>query len=44
MLALNWRAMILPMTVANKPGHRGDHDISVKTVARGMPDVWLNLW
>jgi hypothetical protein len=26
------------------PVHRGDHDISVKTVARGMPDCRLNLW
>ena len=24
------------MTVANKPGHRGEHDISRKTIARGM--------
>jgi hypothetical protein len=27
-----------------KPVHRGDHDINVKTVARGMPDDRLNLW
>jgi hypothetical protein len=26
-----------PATVANKPGHRGEHDISRKTIARGMP-------
>ena len=25
------------MTVANKPGHRGERDISRKTIARGMP-------
>jgi hypothetical protein len=25
-------------------GHRGERAISVKTVARGMPDVRLNLW
>jgi hypothetical protein len=24
-------------TVANKPGHRGERDISRKTIARGMP-------
>ena len=24
-------------TVARKPGHRGEHDIGVKTIARGMP-------
>src|ERR1700687_5240106 len=25
------------MTVANKPGHRGEHEVSRKTIARGMP-------
>src|SRR4030088_90579 len=25
------------MTVANKPGHRGEHEGSRKTIARGMP-------
>ena len=29
-----------PATVARKPGHRGEHDISVKTIARGMPGVF----
>ena len=24
-------------TVATKPGHRGDHEVSRKTIARGMP-------
>src|SRR5258708_31389025 len=24
-------------TVPNKPGHRGEHEISRKTIARGMP-------
>ena len=24
------------MTVANKPGHRGEHEAAVKTIARGM--------
>ena len=24
-------------TVANKPGHRGEHEVSRKTTARGMP-------
>jgi hypothetical protein len=28
---------IAPMTVAKKHGHRGEHAISVKTIARGMP-------
>jgi hypothetical protein len=26
-----------PTTVANKPGHRGEHEVTVKTIARGMP-------
>src|SRR2546421_2365177 len=25
------------MTVANKPGHRGERGVTVKTIARGMP-------
>src|SRR6266446_6427092 len=25
------------MTVARKPGHRGEHEISRKTIAQGMP-------
>jgi hypothetical protein len=29
--------MTLKATVANKPGHRGEREISVKTIARGMP-------
>jgi hypothetical protein len=27
------------MTVANKPGHRGEQKETVKTIARGMPGV-----
>src|SRR5580704_4242544 len=27
------------MTVARKPGHRGEREISRKTIARGMPGV-----
>src|SRR5213596_1145399 len=26
------------MTVSNKPGHRGEREVSRKTIARGMPD------
>src|SRR5258705_1722668 len=26
------------MTVSNKPGHRGEHEVSRKTIARGMSD------
>src|ERR1700694_4720846 len=29
--------MIPAATVARKPGHRGEHGISCKTIARGMP-------
>ena len=25
------------MTVSNKPGHRGEHEVSRKPIARGMP-------
>src|SRR5712675_3163758 len=25
------------MTVSNKPGHRGEREVSCKTIARGMP-------
>ena len=36
----SWRVMmILPATVAKEPEHRGDREISVKTIAQGMPDV-----
>src|ERR1700677_3882804 len=30
---------ITPATVTNKPGHRGEREATVKTIARGMPDV-----
>jgi hypothetical protein len=36
-LVSSWRKTIPLMTVANKPGHRGERDISRKTIARGMP-------
>jgi hypothetical protein len=36
-LALSFRVMIPAATVAKEPVHRGEHDISVKTIARGMP-------
>jgi hypothetical protein len=25
-------------TVSNKPGHRGEHEVSRKTIAQGEPD------
>jgi hypothetical protein len=28
------------MTVARKPGHRGEHVISRKTIAQGRPDCF----
>jgi hypothetical protein len=36
-------AAIHEATVANKPGHRGDHGAAVNTIAQGMPTSWLNL-
>jgi hypothetical protein len=33
------REIISRMTVANKPGHRGERAISRNTIVRGMPDV-----
>ena len=35
---------IAPMTVATKPGHRGEHEGNRKTIARGMPVIRLHLW
>ena len=32
-------AATLLMTVTKKPDHRGEHEISRKTTARGMPGV-----
>jgi len=31
-------------TVANKPGHRGEHGISRNTIVQGKPDCAVNLW
>jgi len=41
MLASSWRrcSRIAPMTVAKKPGHRGEHEASRKTTAQGKPDA-----
>jgi hypothetical protein len=38
MLASNSQNFILLMTVTTKPDHREDHEVSRKTIARGMPD------
>ena len=27
-------------TVAKEPGHRGEHEVTVKTIAQGRPDVF----
>ena len=35
---------IAPMTVAKKPGHRGEREGNRKTIARGMPVIRLHLW
>jgi hypothetical protein len=29
--------------VAKEPGHRGEHEVTVKTIAQGRPDVSVNL-
>jgi len=34
---------ITPATVARKPGHRGEHEISRKTIAQEMPGVPVDL-
>jgi hypothetical protein len=31
-------------TVTNKPGHRGEREISRKTIAQGRPGVPVDLW
>jgi len=31
-------------TVSNKPGHRGEREVSRKTIAQGRPGVPVNLW
>ena len=36
-LASSWRKKFPQATVANKPGHRGEHEGNHKTIARGMP-------
>ena len=36
-LASSLAGSIPQATVANKPGHRGEHEVSRKTIARGMP-------
>jgi hypothetical protein len=38
-LASNWLKKFQSMTVATKPGHRGEREATVKTIARGMPGV-----
>jgi hypothetical protein len=36
--------VIPPMTVTKKPDHREEHEVTVKTIAQGMPAVPVNLW
>jgi hypothetical protein len=36
--------MIREATVANKPGHRGEHEAAVKTIAQETSGVPVNLW
>jgi len=37
-LALSFVEMIREATVAKKPGHRGEREVSRKTIARGKPE------
>jgi hypothetical protein len=32
------------MTVTKKPDHRGEREVSRKTIAQGMPGVAVDLW
>jgi hypothetical protein len=34
-----FRGFIREATVARKPVHRGEHEVSRKTIAQGRPDV-----
>ena len=43
-LAFKLAEIFPPMTVTTKPGHRGEHEISRKTIAQGRPGVPANLW
>jgi hypothetical protein len=43
-LASSWRKSFLLATGANKPGPRGEREISRKTIAQGRPGVPVNLW
>src|ERR1700690_93141 len=35
----SWEASFSGATVAKEPDHRGEHEVSRKTIARGMPGV-----
>ena len=37
MLAFKSRGVFCATTVTTKPGHRGEHEVSRKTIAQGMP-------
>jgi hypothetical protein len=41
--ASSWQKY-LPMTVATKPGHQGELEAAVKTIAQGRPGVPVDLW
>ena len=41
---VKFRGTIREATVAKEPGHRGEHEVTVKTIAQGRPDVSVNLW
>ena len=43
-LAFKSRGGIREATVTNKPDHRGEREISRKTIVQGRPGVPANLW
>ncbi len=34
--ALTWRTLVRPATVSTNPDRRGEHEVAVKTIVRGM--------
>src|SRR6266566_770378 len=43
-LVSSWRKLFPQATVAKEPGHWGEHEVTVKTIAQGRSDCSANLW
>jgi len=43
-LASSFAEAIPQATVAKEPGHRGEHEVTVKTIAQGRLGYPANLW